>query len=82
MNKVKIFFKGMKQGFRDFSHTLTNIINFLMLLIVYVLGIGLVAVISKLSGKHYLDLGKTGSKSNWHEHKVTKQPLEKYYRTF
>ena len=69
-------------GFRNFSHTLTNIVNFFLLLIVYVIGIGLVSITGKLSGKHYLELRKSGTRSKWHEHKVTKQPLEKYYRTF
>ena len=82
MNKINLFFKGLQQGFKNFGHTITGVINFFMLLIVYILGIGIISIISKLFGKHYLDLKKSGSKSNWHEHKVTKQPLEKYYRTF
>ena len=82
MNKINLFFKGLQQGFKNFGHTITGVINFFMLLIVYILGIGIISIISKLVGKHYLDLKKSGSKSNWHEHKVTKQPLEKYYRTF
>lgn len=82
MNKINAFFKGFSQGFRDFSHTLTNIINFSLLLLVYILGIGLVSLISKLFGKHFLDIKKQNKNSNWHEHKVTRQPIEKYYRTF
>jgi len=82
MNKTNLFFKGAMHGFKSFSHTLTNIINFFLLLVVYILGIGPVSAISKLFGKHYLDIKKTGNKSNWHEHKATKQPIEKYYRTF
>lgn len=83
MNKINLFFEGIKQGFRNFSHTITNIINFFLLLAVYIFGIGIVSVISKLFGKHFLDLKKSGNnKSNWHEHKVTKQPIEKYYRSF
>ena len=82
MNELNIFFKGFLHGFKSFGHTITNIANFFLLLIVYVFGIGLVSVISKLTGKHFLDLKKSGNKSNWHEHKVTKQPLEKYHRSF
>lgn len=81
MNKLK-FFEGFKDGFRSFPYTVTNIINFVLLLVVYIFGIGIVAIISKLFGKHYLDLKKTQNRSNWKEHKVTKQPLEDYCRTF
>ena len=82
MEKISLFFKGIQQGFKNFSYTLTNIINFSLLSIVYFIGIGIVSVISKLSGRHFLDLKKQNKASNWHEHKVTKQPLEKYFRTF
>jgi uncharacterized protein YqhQ len=82
MSKFEIFFKGLMEGFRSFQHTLTNIVNFILLLIVYIFGIGIVAVISKLFRKHYLGLIKEGDKSNWKENKLTKQPLEKYYRMF
>ena len=72
----------MKHGFRNFSHVITDIINFALLLAVYFIGIGIVSAISKLSGKHFLDIKKQNKSSNWHEHKVTKQPIEDYYRTF
>ena len=82
MSKINLFFKGAKQGFRNFSHAITNLVNFVLLLIVYLFGIGLVSVISKIFRKHFLELKKTNSKSNWHEHKVTRQQLDKYYRMF
>ena len=82
MEKFNIFFRGIQQGFKNFGRTVTNIVNFFLLLIVYVFGIGLVSIISKLTGKHYLDLKKSGNKTNWHEHRVAKQPLEKYFRSF
>lgn len=61
---------------------ISNIVNFVLLLVVYFLGIGPVSIIMKLFGKHFLELKKQNKKTNWHEHKVTKQPLESYYRTF
>ncbi|MBI4451992.1 hypothetical protein HY637_01055 [Candidatus Woesearchaeota archaeon] len=82
MSNIQIFFKGVKRGFGDFSHLINNIINFFLLLIVYIVGIGPVSAISKLFGKHFLDIKRQNKASNWHEHKVTKQPIEKYYRTF
>ena len=82
MNDMIIFFKGAKKGFKNFSHTITDIISFFLLFIAYVLGIGPVSIISKLFKKHFLDLKKQNRKSNWHEHRLEKQPLVKYYRTF
>ena len=82
MNKAYLFIQGAKEGFRNFSHAITNIVNFVLLFLVYIIGIGIVSIAGKLFGKHFLDIKKQGKNSNWHEHKITKQPLEKYYRTF
>ena len=82
MNEIKNFFSGAKDGFREFSHTINNAVTFVLLLAVYIFGIGIVSIFSKLAGKHHLELKKTASKSSWHEHKVTKEPIEKYFRTF
>ena len=63
------------------AKTVSNIVNFILLSIVYFVGIGIVSISMKLSGKHFLEL-RQNKRSNWHEHKVTKEPLKNYYRTF
>ncbi len=80
MNEIKIFFCGLKQGFRNFSHIITSIVNFVFLLIVYILGIGPVSIISKIRGKHFIDLKKSGS--SWVKRDLKKRPIEEYYRSF
>jgi len=80
MNKLIIFLKGLRQGFRNFSHLLTDVVNFVLLLIVYLIGIGIVSIISKLFGKRYLDLKSNGS--SWVVRKLKKKPIEEYYRLF
>lgn len=80
MNKLQIFFRGFKQGFRNVSHVITDIVNFVLLLLVYILGIGIVSVISKLLRKHFLDLKSSGS--SWVIRNLKKGPLEEYYRLF
>lgn len=80
MRNFKIFFIGVKRGFRNFSHIITNIINFILLFFVYIFGIGIVSVISKLLGKHFLDLKSKGS--SWIIRKLKKRPMEEYYRLF
>lgn len=80
MKAFKTFFVGFMQGFRNFSNTVTDIINFILLLIVYIIGIGMVSIISKLFNKHFLDLKNKGS--SWVIRKLKKNPMEDYYRTF
>jgi len=80
MKASKEFTKGIWRGFRDFGTFITNSINVILLGIVYFLGIGISAVIAKLTGKHFLDLGNT-KKSQWHKKKnITDQ--DEYYRQF
>lgn len=79
---IKQLFSAVKAVLEPIAKIVSNVINFLLLLIVYFLGIGPVSIVMKLFGKHFLELKKQNKTSNWHEHKVTKQPLENYYRTF
>ncbi len=80
MNELKKFFRGFKQGFRNFSNVIADIINFIFLLVVYILGIGPVSLIGKLFRKHFLDLKKGGS--SWVHRNLKKKPIEDYYRSF
>lgn len=79
---LKKIWAGIKSVLEPISKTISNVVNFILLLIVYFIGIGIVSISMKLFGKHFLELKKSDKKSNWHEHKITKQPLEQYYRTF
>lgn len=75
-------FGAIKKAMEAVGKMISNIVNFILLSLVYFVGIGPVAMISKLTGKHFLELKKQNRKSNWHEHKVEKEALEKYFRTF
>jgi large-conductance mechanosensitive channel len=78
----KKIWNGIKTVLEPITKIISNIVNFVLLALVYFIAIGIVSVSMKLFGKHFLELKKQNKKSNWHEHKVTKDPLEKYYRTF
>lgn len=80
MSRIGVFFIGIKHGAKNFSCVVTDIINFVLLLFVYVVGIGIVSMISKLLGKYFIDL--KGTKSSWVIRKLKKGPIEEYYRTF
>ncbi len=74
--------KPIKSFLEQFGKVMSNIVNFILLALVYFVAIGLVSVIMKIFGKHFLELKKQNKKSNWQEHKVTKEPIEKYHRMF
>ena len=79
---IKKIWNFVKSILEPISKLISSIINFVLLSIVYFIGIGIVSISAKLFRKHFLELKKQNKQSNWHEHKVTKQPLENYYRTF
>ena len=80
MSNLKLFIRGFMKGFRNFSHVITDVVNFIFLLIVYIFGIGPVSIISKAFGKHFMDLKKSGS--SWVKRDLKKRPIEEYYRSF
>lgn len=78
----KRVFSFIKNLLEPIAKVVSFVVNFALLFIVYFIGIGLTSMVAKLFGKHFLDIKKQNKKSNWIEHKVTKQPLEDYHRTF
>lgn len=79
---AKEIWNALKSILEPVAKIVSSIVNLVLLSLVYCIGIGSVSIISKIFGKHFLELKKQNKKSNWHEHKLEKQPLEKYYRTF
>ena len=79
---IKKIWAEIKSILEQISKAISNVVNFVLLLIVYLIGIGIVSISMKIFGKHFLELKKPSKKSNWREHKLAKQPLESYYRTF
>jgi hypothetical protein len=75
-------FAKIKEFLEPIAKFMSNVVNFLLLTIVYIFGIGLVSIVMKLFGKRFLSLKKQNKKTNWEEHKVGKQSLETYHRTF
>ena len=78
------FFKGFYSGMKLFGASVVNVTNFILLFPVYIVGIGLTSVISKLFKTHFLNLKKIDkkAKSYWEDRTVEDKDLEKYYRQF
>jgi hypothetical protein len=71
-----------KKGFKEFGHSITAVINTLLLSIVYIIGIGLTSIIAKLSKKRFIDLRPKNNNTYWRELNLSKKPKEDYCRQF
>ena len=74
MRKLKQFFKGFQKGIKKFSDNISTIINFLLLSIVYLIGVGLTSITAKIFGKHFLDTKKKKD-SYWHNLKLKNKDI-------
>lgn len=83
MKVIAQFLRGFKNGLKDFGHNISLIVNFILLLIVYLIGVGFTSIIAKLIGKHFLDTELSKNKTTyWSELNLKKKPIEDYYRQF
>jgi len=79
---VKKIFSLFKNFLMKFSEFITSIINFIILVPVFFIGIGLTSLFSKIVRKHFLNLRIKEKESYWLDKNLTTQKLEKYYRMF
>jgi len=83
MNEIKKFSKGFAEGFKDFGNNISIIVNSVLLLIVYILGVGITSLIAKIFGKHFLEMKLSKKeKTYWSDLNLKKKPIEEYYRQF
>ncbi len=77
------FFKAFKKGFLNLGEIIVTMVNFILLLVVYIIGVGITALIARITGKHFLELKKPEHiKTYWKEYGLKKEPKERYYRQF
>jgi len=81
MKNENLFVKGLKTGFRTFGFKVTNVINFVLLFLVYFIGVGITSLAAKIAKKKFLNLKPEGN-TYWKEHNLGKQDLKDYYRQF
>lgn len=83
MNEIKQFFKGFKKGFSAFGHNISIIINSILLLIVYLIGVGMTSIFAKVFNKHFLQKKIIAKKTTyWSDLNLKKKPIDEYYRQF
>jgi len=83
MMKLKQFIKGFKKGMGNFGHGIALVVNSVLLLIVYLVGVGFTFVFAKLFSKHFLDMKLSEKReSYWSDLDLKKKKIEEYYRQF
>jgi len=82
--KLPTFFKGFYEGFKSFGQSVSTVVNFILLLIVYFVGIGITSIVAKISGKHFLVMKSYDkkSKTTWSKIKIKKESLKNFKRMF
>lgn len=78
-----IFYKSFILGMREFGQCISVIINSLLLLCVYIVGVGLTSIYAKLTKKNLLNnkLLKR-QKSYWFNTNIGNKSTASYYRQF
>jgi hypothetical protein len=79
MNK---FFSEFKDGMKNFGTTISIIVNSILLFLVYLIGVGLTFLLSKIFRKKFLDTKPENVKSYWKELNLKNQKKEECYRQF
>ena len=73
---------GLKEGLKEFSLNIMNLVVTLALLLVYLIGFSFTSVYAKLSGKILLDKKISNESSYWKELNLSKKSKDSYYRQF
>lgn len=74
--------KEFARGFGDFGHFIANIVNFVLLLAVFVIAIGPISLINKAAKKHFLDFKNKNYDSYYDDVAIEDKKLEDYYNQF
>ncbi len=83
MIHLKLFFRGLKEGFIEFGHAVSGIVNTVVLSVVYLLGVGVTSLAAKIAGKTFMDVRlEPGSASYWREFEKKDARIEDAYRQF
>ena len=81
---MTLFFKGWYAGMKQFGGAIVAITNFILLVPVYLIGVGVTSLVAKIFGKHFLNLKKPDKKleTYWLKKEEKKSSKEDCYRQF
>jgi hypothetical protein len=78
---AKTFFSGCRHGMHLFGQNIAIIINTMLLVVVYAIGVGLTSIVAKISGKHFLEM-KRHECTYWKDLNLKKKELNEYHKQF
>ncbi|MBM3233653.1 hypothetical protein FJZ19_01010 [Candidatus Pacearchaeota archaeon] len=76
------FYAGFKNGMKNFGTTISIIVNSILLLLVYLIGVGLTFLFSKIFRKKFLETKPENVKTYWKDLNLKNQKKEECYRQF
>lgn len=77
------FLKGIKEGQKMFTETISIIINTILLTFVYFFGVGITSIIGKIFNKKFLDKKiNTKLETYWESPEKLQTKMEDYYKQF
>ncbi len=80
---MKYFIKGIKEGMKAFGEQINRLVNTILLTIVYLIGVGPVAIVAKITGKKFFETRTNKEKeSYWVDLGLSKKKQEEYFRQF
>jgi len=83
MNELAGFASGIFEGMKEFGSNISIIVNSLLLLIVYVLGVGASSLAARMLNKKLFDFQISKSRSTyWIDMNMQKQGIAGYKRQF
>ena len=82
MKKIRQFYRGFKEGMKNFGENIALIINTILLIFVYLVGVGMTSIVAKIFGKHFLEMKLSKRNTYWNNLKLKKKPIKDYYRQF
>lgn len=82
MSKGRDFLTGFGRGSQYFGCNLSVIINSILLLLVYLVGVGMTSVFARVAKKSFLDIRVVKKDTYWSDLRLQKKSKESYYRQF
>ena len=83
MGNLKFHFAAFKKGISGFGQNISALVNFLLLSLVYLFGVGFTSILSKILKKDFLEVKLSKDKKTyWSKLDLKKESLEKHMRQF
>ena len=55
MTATKLFLKSVGKGMKQYGEKITTFVNTVLLLLVYMVGVGVTSLVARIFGKHFLE---------------------------